>query len=60
MSVLEIILLLVTIVGSLWQGFLLYMAATYIRAGYVNVRFGVLPGLAALIAGTWLLFLVAR
>lgn len=60
MTTLEIILLVVAVVGAVWQAWLLYMAAQYIRAGYRNVRFGILPGIVAVAAGTWLLFLVAR
>lgn len=60
MSALEIILLVLTVVGALWQAYLIRMAAAYIQAGYRNVRFGVLPGAVALVTGTWLLFLVAR
>lgn len=60
MTTLEIILLVLTIVGTVWQLYLFGAANALIKAGYRNVRFGVLPGVVAVIAGTWLLLLVAR
>lgn len=58
MTNLDITLLIVTVVGAIWQAWLLWMAGQYIRAGYRNVRFGILPGLAALVAGVVLTFRV--
>lgn len=57
MSALEIALLTVFVVTTIWQAWLLYMAGQFIRAGYRNVRFGILPGIAAVASGVALLVL---
>lgn len=55
MSNLEIFLLTVFAILVIWQAWLLWMAGQYIRAGYRNVKFGVLPGILAIPAGVALL-----
>jgi hypothetical protein len=52
---LEIFLLTVFVVLLIWQSWLLWMAGQYVRAGYSNVKFGILPGLLAIPAGVALL-----
>lgn len=60
MTTLEIILLVLAAVGTIWQFWLFSAANALIKAGYRTVRFGILPGLVAIVTGAWFLLLVAR
>ena len=55
MTILQIILLVIFTVATVWQAWILYIAGQYVRAKASNVRIGVLPGIVAVIAGTALL-----
>ena len=55
MTILQIILLVIFVVLTVWQAWILYAAGQYIRAGYRNVKYGILPGVLAVPVGTALL-----
>ena len=57
MTNLEITLLVITVIGVLWQAFILATALAILASGR-GARFGILPGLVAVVTGTWLAFLV--